>query len=587
MNFFWIYEIPTWYLMGLFTLFFVGITWLGIIFLRPVLRQFVRTPGVNELVGSVLSCFCVFYGLLLGLVAVAAYQNLANVENIVGREGAGLSALYRDISTLPEPTRHTAQNLLREYTRAVIEEDWPAQQAGRVRVGMSNTLAAVQEVLAGFEPQTKGEEVLMAETYRQYNQYVELRTERLMSVGTGIPAVLWYVVIIGAFITIMLVWLFEMRFLPQVFLGGLLSCFVATMLGLIAAMDHPFRGEVSIDSKSFQLVYDAMTVPGASASLAKAPEDIEIRAGGSTLAAGLYQTWFERYGKRHPTVKVSYDAVGSGEGIKRFLAGQLDFCASDQPLTDAEMAQAGAEAHQMPVAAGMVALVYNLPGVNGLRLSREACSGIFLGAISRWDDPLLVRANPGLTPPGSDLTFVARQDTSGTTFLLSTHLSAISQPWKEKYGSLSFVTWSERVQLKSGNEPIAQFVKNTPGAIGYVDLATAEKLKLPAARIENKAGNFIAPSLRTGAETLQGTKGALDLRQGIGDPEGFQAYPFVGYTWLILRAQYETPQKARAIRRLFRWSLIDGQNECERLGYLRLPSSAVARSILTLEQTRP
>jgi hypothetical protein len=258
--FYWIYDISTPNLGALFALVFVGVTWLATIFVRPFIRPFVgSSPGTNELVGYVLSCFCVFYGLLLGLLAVAAYQNFSEVEANVANEASLLSALYRDVSCYPEPIRQELQELLRDYTKHLIEESWPLQQKGIIPKGNVARTALFHQKVASFEPQTKGQEVLQAETLRQLNRFIEIRSQRLFSVTTGIPAILWYVVIVGAVVNILLLMLFEARLITQIFLGGLLAFYIGAVIFVIAAMDNPFRGEVSVSPEPFKFVYEGMT----------------------------------------------------------------------------------------------------------------------------------------------------------------------------------------------------------------------------------------------------------------------------------------------------------------------------------------
>jgi hypothetical protein len=264
---YWIYDIPTAQLAILFSSFFVGFTWVGTLVVRPLLRIFVRRQqGINDLIGYILSCFCVFYGLLLGLIAVAAYQNFTDTDKTVTQEAASLVALYRDISGIAEPDRGELQDLLREYTRFVIEEDWPAQRQGNVLPGGSARIGAFMNRLVTVEPKSKAQEILLAETLRAFNQLSALRRMRVFSVTTGIPAIMWYVVVVGAFLTILLVWLLDMKLTVHLFLGGLLSFFIGTVIVLIAAMDNPYRGEVSIGPDAFENVYKDLMKPKISLS---------------------------------------------------------------------------------------------------------------------------------------------------------------------------------------------------------------------------------------------------------------------------------------------------------------------------------
>jgi hypothetical protein len=256
--FYWIYDIPTIHLACLFAAVFIGVSWLGALLVRPMMRIFVRSrvgATNNDVVGYILSCYCVFYGLLLGLLAVAAYQNLTQVESLVTREASSLAALYQDVSAYPEPEGENLRWLLRDYTRYQFKYGWPLQKRGILPEGGATRLTAFQERLVDFEPQTPSHEILHAETMRQFNQLLELRRMRLNSVTTGIPAVMWYVVIVGSIINISLVWLFDMKLVTHFFLGGMLAFFIGTVIFLIAVMDNPFRGEVSIPPTAFEQLF--------------------------------------------------------------------------------------------------------------------------------------------------------------------------------------------------------------------------------------------------------------------------------------------------------------------------------------------
>jgi len=257
--FYWIYDVPSPTLavgmIALFVLFY----WAGLILVRPVLRQFVKhTPACNDVVGYVLSCFCVFYGLLLGLIAVTAYQNFSQAEANVTHEAAALSALYEDVSQYPQPYGQNLRWLLRDYARYVIRYDWQLQRRGIVPVEGTIRTQAFEEQLLGFQPRTPAEEILHAEALRQFNTFLEARRMRLFTVTASIPAVMWYVVILGALITIAMVWLFDMKFISHLLLGGMLSAYLGTMIFLIAAMDNPFRGEVSISPGVFETIFEHM-----------------------------------------------------------------------------------------------------------------------------------------------------------------------------------------------------------------------------------------------------------------------------------------------------------------------------------------
>jgi hypothetical protein len=257
--FYWIYDIATPQLALLITATFVGFFWLGCLLIRPILRTFVRArSGTNDIVGYVLSCFGVFYGLLLGLIAVAAYQNLNKAEENVAREAVALTAVYQDLYAYPEPLRRSLREELRAYCSFVIETAWPLQRKGVVPAEGMKKVLAFRENLQSFEPQTMGQAVFHTEALRQFDAFYEARRIRVHDVHSGIPAVMWYVVIVGALLNLSIVWLFDMRLITQLFLGGMLAFFMGTMIFLIAAMDNPYKGEVSVSPAAFREAYEIM-----------------------------------------------------------------------------------------------------------------------------------------------------------------------------------------------------------------------------------------------------------------------------------------------------------------------------------------
>jgi hypothetical protein len=259
MDFSWIYDVPPSRLALLLIVVFVGFYWVGLILLRPILRQFVKnTRGANDIVGYILSCFCVFYGLLLGLIAVTAYQGVSEAGSNVTREAAALSALYEDVSRYPEPYGQNLRWLLRDYTRYVIKYAWPLQQRGVVPEEGTIRAEAFHDRLLDFQPRTPAQEILHAEAMRQLNHFLECRRMRLFSVKSALPASMWYVMILGAVLTIAMCWLFDMKFITHLVLGGILSAYLGTMMYLIVDMNQPFRGDVSITAEAFETLYRRM-----------------------------------------------------------------------------------------------------------------------------------------------------------------------------------------------------------------------------------------------------------------------------------------------------------------------------------------
>jgi uncharacterized membrane protein len=254
-----IYQIPTVQLAIYCSLFFVGLTWFGLVFIKPFLRLMMgREPRINELVGHTTAGFSLFYGLLLGLLAVAAYQNFDDVRKSVFAESSDLASLYRDASRYPDPVRSEVQALIRDYTLYVIYKDWPAHRRGVIFKGGSNRLNMIQYSMLTFQPQTASQELLHGQGLQDFNDFVASRQSRLAGVHTEIPGVLWYAVAIGALINIVLIWMLDMRFFTHMLLGGIVSFFLGVMIFLIASMDNPMKG--SVTPASYQLVYDVLMV---------------------------------------------------------------------------------------------------------------------------------------------------------------------------------------------------------------------------------------------------------------------------------------------------------------------------------------
>jgi hypothetical protein len=253
---YWIDDLPHWVGALLFSAVFVGFTWLGIVLIRPwVRRHAADKPDWNSLISAVYSAYVVFYGITLALIAISAYQSFVGADEIVGQEAAALGTLYRDVSSYPDPIRGELQSMLRDYSQYVIEEAWPAQQRGVIPEEGTTRITAFQERLMSFEPQTRAEEILHADTIEQFSVFVDYRRQRLLSVSTALPDAMWFVVGVGALLNSVLTWLFNVeRLTIHLILAGILSLFVALLVFLIVAMDHPFRGELSVGSEAFQLV---------------------------------------------------------------------------------------------------------------------------------------------------------------------------------------------------------------------------------------------------------------------------------------------------------------------------------------------
>lgn len=252
----WIYDIPRWGGTLLFAAVFVGFAWLVLVLIRPwVRRHAADQPDWNALIGAILAAFVVFYGITLALIAVSSYQSYAAVNQGVGREAATLGTVYRAVSNYPEPIQGELQTMLRDYTRYVIEEAWPTQQRGVIPEGGTVRVTAFEEKLLSFQPQTRAEEILHTETLDEFDEFSDDRQQRLESISTGLPDVLWFLVAVGAVVNAVLICLFDVKRLSvHLLLAGIMVLFVSQMIFMIVAMDKPFRGEVSVGSDPFQLV---------------------------------------------------------------------------------------------------------------------------------------------------------------------------------------------------------------------------------------------------------------------------------------------------------------------------------------------
>jgi hypothetical protein len=242
-----LYDIPTPLSVGLFAAAFVGFTWLGIFCVRPYFRGLFREQaGLNELVGDILAAHCALFGLLLGRVAVAAYQGVVDLQQTLNREAAYLRAIHRSRASYPEPERSEIREKLRDYTRFVVEEAWPDQRRGIVSSGGVGRMNAIYEKLFAFEPRTKGQEILHDHTLSQFNEMAEVRRARVQGIRAGLPPLMWAVVGLGSLITVLLLWAFEMRLVLHFAFSGRLTLFLSSVVCLIVAMAHPFRGKMGL-----------------------------------------------------------------------------------------------------------------------------------------------------------------------------------------------------------------------------------------------------------------------------------------------------------------------------------------------------
>jgi phosphate transport system substrate-binding protein len=260
----------------------------------------------------------------------------------------------------------------------------------------------------------------------------------------------------------------------------------------------------------------------------------------------------------------------------------VDFGASDAAMKPEDMATVQGGVQLFPMTAGSIVLAYNLKGVDNLKLSRKAYAGVFLGTVKRWNDPLIAAANPGTSLPDLPINVVVRADSSGTSFVLSKHLSAISADFNGQVGANTMPNWAVGTKAK-GNEGVTASVMTTPGAIGYIEYGFAKSQKVPMAVLENKAGKYVEASTTSGQAALASATLPDDMIVWASDPDVPEAYPIVTYTWLICYKKYPDKSKLQAMQHLVKYGLTEGQKDAESLGYIPLPANVVAKATSSLQ----
>ena len=302
---------------------------------------------------------------------------------------------------------------------------------------------------------------------------------------------------------------------------------------------------------------------------------VKLQGAGASFPAPLYTKWFKTYSHDHHDVQIDYQSVGSGGGVKNFIDKTVDFGASDAAMTPEEIEKVQGGAVILPMTAGTIVLTYNLEGVKELKLSRKAYAGIFLGKVTTWNDPLIAATNPGVQLPATPINVVVRADSSGTSFVFSKHLSAVSKEFAQNPGTNKMPSWPVGTRSK-GNEGVTASVKTTPGSIGYIEYGYAKSQNMPMAILENKSGNFVAPSTASGQAALASTKLDQNLIGWNADPEPADAYPIATYTWMLLYKTYPDA-KAEVVKDLLNYAVTEGQKDAEPLGYIPLPPEVVEK----------
>ena len=310
-----------------------------------------------------------------------------------------------------------------------------------------------------------------------------------------------------------------------------------------------------------------------------------INGAGATFPYPIYSKWFDAYAKVDPSVRFNYQSIGSGGGQKQILAQTVDFGASDGPMSDENLAKAPGKLFHIPTVAGAVVVSYNLAGDPKLKMDGPTLADIFLGKITKWNDPAIAGQNPDVSLPAQDIVVVHRSDGSGTSYIFTDYLSNVSAEWKSRVGKNTSVNWPTGLGGK-GNEGVSGQIKQVPGAIGYIELAYAMQNKLPYADMKNASGNYITPSLDSVTEALATAHIPDDFRFSMVNPPGEKAYPIAGATWLLVYQQQADAAKGKKLVQFLRWAYTDGEKMAADLLYAPLPDNVVQRVLARIDEIK-
>jgi phosphate transport system substrate-binding protein len=307
----------------------------------------------------------------------------------------------------------------------------------------------------------------------------------------------------------------------------------------------------------------------------------QITGAGSTFDYPFFSKAFYEYSEKHPDVTVNYQSIGSGGGIQQFTARTVDFGASDVPMDAQELARAKAPVLQIPVTLGGEGIAYNLAGVaKGLHLTRQVVADIYLGKISKWNDPAIAKLNPGITLPDTAITVVHRSDGSGTTYIFTDFLSNVSPEWKTKVGTGKSVQWPAPSSVGGkGNEGVAGLVRQTPGAIGYIELAYLLENDMPYALLQDKAGKFLYPTIATVAAAAATKPNVSSTDFSIVDASCAECYPISGYSWVLLYQKPDNAQRGALVKAVMSWLVTDGQPIAKTVDYVPLPANVQQQAL--------
>ena len=315
-----------------------------------------------------------------------------------------------------------------------------------------------------------------------------------------------------------------------------------------------------------------------------------INGAGATFPYPIYSKWFDEYHKAHSNIQINYQSVGSGAGIKQVTEGTVDFGASDGPMNDEQMKayqdKRGSSILHFPTVLGADVPTYNIPGVSAtLNFTPEALAGIFLGRVTKWNDPLIADANKGVSLPNKDIVVIHRSDGSGTTYIWTDYLSKVSEDWKNKVGKGTSINWPVGLGGK-GNEGVTGLIKQTPNSMGYVELIYAAQNHIPYGSVKNASGVFVKADLAGVSAAAAGAAKTMpeDFRVSITNAPGKAAYPISSFTWLLIPAKFSDTAKRDAIKQFVKWAITDGQGAVEALSYAKLPKEVVAKELKAIGQ---
>ena len=319
-----------------------------------------------------------------------------------------------------------------------------------------------------------------------------------------------------------------------------------------------------------------------------AAQNVQINGAGATFPYPIYSKWFSEYNKLHPEVRINYQSIGSGGGIRQITNRTVFFGATDGPMTQEQLLAAPGKILHFPTVLGSVVPAYNLPGVTAeLKFTGPLLADIFLGKVTKWNDAQLAAANPGVSLPNTDITVVHRSEGSGTTYVFVDYLAKVSPEWKKRVGVNTSVNWPAGVGGK-GNEGVAGLVKQTPGAIGYVEPVYATQNNIPFGAVKNAAGQFVkASAAGVSAAAAEAAKQMpSDFRVSITNAPGATAYPIASFTWLLLYENAQDKNQAKIMVDFMKWALMDGQKFAEGLGYAPLPKAVVDLEMAALAKVK-